>query len=132
MAHSLNIAAKHVLEAFMPTPPHRILAEGKDSRAANPVEVDQDGIDEEESELDENETVDFQPGDILGKAHAFVNQACPPLTALVVVVFLTGAIRRCASLHKPAHSSPSSVKQPTCPSVSLSSGVAHDGHPWTT
>jgi hypothetical protein len=74
MAHSLNLAAKHVLEAFAPTPPH-ILAKGRDSRAAKPADVDQG---DEEGELDENELVDFQPGDLLGKTHAFVTQACLP------------------------------------------------------
>ena len=76
MAHSLNLAAKHVFEALALTP-HRVLAEGEDSHAAG-VDVDQDEVDEE-GELDENELVDFQPSDLLGKARAFVTQACLPL-----------------------------------------------------
>ena len=74
MAHSLNLAAKHVLEAFASTPPH-ILVKRKNSRTAKPADVDQD---DEEGEFDENELVDFKPGDLLGKAHAFVTQACLP------------------------------------------------------
>ena len=65
MAHSLNLAAKHVLEAFAPTPRH-VLAEGND--AAKPAaDVEQDEIDEEDGELDENELVNFNPNDLLGK-----------------------------------------------------------------
>ena len=139
MAHSLNLAAKHVLEAFAPTP-RRVLAEGND--AAKPAaDVDQDEIDEEDgeideedSELDENELVDFQPGDLLGKVHAFVKQACPHFTqpasqpVALGMLFLTVTIRRCASLHKPTHSSPNNASQPTYLSLRFSSGVAHDGH----
>jgi hypothetical protein len=92
MAHSLNLAAKHVLEAFALTP-HRVLAKGKHSCTAEPVDDDEEEEEEEEiesdeeedgeseeeedGEVDESELVDFQPGDILGKAHAFVTQACP-------------------------------------------------------
>ena len=81
MAHSLNLAAKHFLEALAPTPP-RALAKAKCSRAAKPAaDVDQDDeieIDgeEEDCEADESKIVDFQPGDLVGKAHAFVAQAC--------------------------------------------------------
>lgn len=81
MAHSLNLAAKRVLEAFAPTP-HHVLAKRKGARAAKPADVDQDEINgdeeqEENGELDENELVNFKSSDLLGKAHAFVTQACP-------------------------------------------------------
>ena len=79
MAHSLNLAAKHVLEAFAPTPRH-LVAKRKHSCAAEPVDDEEEEIEsdeEEDGEVDESELVDFQPGDLLGKAHAFVTQACP-------------------------------------------------------
>jgi hypothetical protein len=134
MAHSLNLAAKYVLEALASTPRH-VLAKGKkDSHAAKPAaaDVDQDDIesDEEEEEPNENEFVNFNPNDLLGKAHAFVTQACPHFSQRPLL-FLTAAIRRCASLHKPAHSSPNNALQPKCLSLSLSSGVAHDGRQQT-
>ena len=85
MAHSLNLAAQHFLEALAPTPP-RALAKAKRSRATKPADdVDQDDEiesggeeeeEEEDGEADEDKIVDFQPGDLLGKAHAFVAQAC--------------------------------------------------------
>lgn len=75
MAHSLNLAAKRVLEAFAPTPRHVLAKRNKDSRAAASTDVDQDEADEEE--LNEREFVDFKPNDLLGKVHAFVTQACP-------------------------------------------------------
>ena len=74
MAHSLNLAAKCFLEALAPTPP-RTLAKAKRSRTTKPADdVNQD--DEVESDGEEEEVVDFQPGDLLGKARAFVSQAC--------------------------------------------------------
>ena len=84
MAHSLNLAAKHFLKAFAPTPP-RALAKAKCSRAEKPAddvdqddEIESDGEEEEEDcDSDKSEPVDFQPGDLVGKAHAFVAQACP-------------------------------------------------------
>ena len=81
MAHSLNLAAKHFLKELAPTPP-RALAKAKRSRATKPADdVDQDdeteSDGEEDGEADEDKIVDFQPGDLLGKAHAFVAQACP-------------------------------------------------------
>jgi hypothetical protein len=85
MAHSLNLAAQHFLKALAPTPP-RVLAKARCSRAAKPADdVDQDDEienddeeekEEEDGEADETKLVDFQPGDLLGKAHAFVAQAC--------------------------------------------------------
>jgi hypothetical protein len=85
MAHSLNLAAKHFLKKLAPTPP-RVLAKARRSRAAKPAddvdqddEIENDDDDEEEEEdgeADETKLVDFQPGDLLGKAHAFVAQAC--------------------------------------------------------
>jgi hypothetical protein len=119
MAHSLNLAAKRVLEAFAPTP-HRVSAKRMDSCTANPSDVDRDEIEsdgEEDGEVDENELVNFEPGDLLGKVHAFVTQACPHFDG----------IRRCAAPHKPVHSSSSNASQPKCLSLSFSSGVAHDG-----
>jgi hypothetical protein len=79
MAHSLNVAAKHVLEALRPTP-RRVLAK-KNSRAAKSDNVDQDedeseSDEEEDDGSDEEDVVEFQPGDLLGKVHAFVTQAC--------------------------------------------------------
>jgi hypothetical protein len=129
MAHSLNLAAKHVLETFAPTP-YRILAKGEYSRAAEPADVDQDEIEsdeEEDDEGDENELVDFKPGDLLGKVHAFVTQACPHFDGSCHVVSDSSHFCRCASPHKPAHSSPSNASQPTCLGWSFSGGVAHDG-----
>ena len=84
MAHSLNLAAQHFLEALEPTPP-RVLAKAKRSHAAKPAddvnqddEIESDGEEGEgDGEADESKIVDFQPGDLLGKAHAFVAQACP-------------------------------------------------------
>ena len=87
MAHSLNLAAKHFLKALAPTPP-RALAKAKCSSAEKPAadidqddEIESDGEEEEDEEedgeADESKIVDFQPGDLLGKAHAFVAQACP-------------------------------------------------------
>ena len=82
MAHSLNLAAKHFLKELAPTPP-RALAKAKRSRATKPAddvdqddEIESDGEEEEDGEADESKIVDFQPGDLLGKAHAFVAQAC--------------------------------------------------------
>ena len=49
------------------------------------------------------------------------------ISTALVMVFPTAAIRRCASPHKPAHSSPSNASQPQCLGLSFSSGVAHDG-----
>ena len=81
MAHSLNLAAKCFLEALAPTPP-RTLAKAKRSRTTKPAaDVDQDDEieggreEEEDGEADESKIVDFQPGDLLGKARAFVSQA---------------------------------------------------------
>ena len=89
MAHSLNLAARHFLKELAPTPP-RALAKARCSRATKPAddvyqddEIKSDGEeeeeddDEEDGEADEDKIVDFQPGDLLGKAHAFVAQACP-------------------------------------------------------
>jgi len=83
MAHSLNLAAKHFLKELAPTPP-RALAKAKRSRATKPAddvdqddETESDGEEEEDGEADESKIVDFQLGDLLGKAHAFVAQACP-------------------------------------------------------
>ena len=84
MAHSLNLAAKHFLKAFGPTP-RRVLTKAKCSSAEKPAadvdqddEIESDGEEEEEEdgEADESKIVDFQPGDLVGKAHAFVAQAC--------------------------------------------------------
>ena len=81
MAHSLNLAARHFLKAFGPTP-RRVLTKAKCSSAEKPAadvdqddEIESDG-EEEDGEADEDKIVDFQPGDLLGKAHAFVAQAC--------------------------------------------------------
>ena len=139
MAHSLNLAAKYVLEAFASTPRHVLAKRKKDSHAAKPAaaDVDQDDIEsdeeEEEDEPNENEFVNFNPNDLLGKVHAFVTQACPHFSqpAALGMLFLTAAIHRCASLHKRAHSSPNNASQPKCLSLSLSSGVAHDGRQQT-
>jgi hypothetical protein len=80
MAHSLNLAAKHVLEAFALTPRH-LVAKGKYSCAAETADVDQDdeieSDEEEDGEVDEDKVVDFKPNDLLGKVHAFIIQACP-------------------------------------------------------
>ena len=86
MAYSLNLAAKHVLEALVLTP-HHVLAKGKrkDSRTAKAADVDQDETDEDEG-LDESKLIDFQPGNVLGKALAFVTQACLPFDGSCHVV----------------------------------------------
>jgi hypothetical protein len=138
MSHSLNLAAKHVLKTFAPihpTPRSRE-KERDDARASNPAaDVDQDDeMDEEdEGELDESKLVDFQPGDLLGKALAFVTQACPHSDGSVLaMVFLTMIRSRYVFLHKHAHSSPSNASQPAWIRLSFSSGAAHGGRPWIT
>jgi hypothetical protein len=84
MAHSLNLAAKHFLKKLAPPSSH-VLTKARRSRAAKPAddvdqddEIESDGEEKEEGdgEADEGKIVDFQPGDLLGKAHAIVAQAC--------------------------------------------------------
>ena len=81
MAHNLNLAAKHVLEAFASTP--RNSTRKRISRTAEPATDDEDDVDQDEPEdeedggLDSDKLVNFNPHDLLGKVHAFVTQACP-------------------------------------------------------
>jgi hypothetical protein len=85
MAHSLNLAAKHFLKKLAPPSSH-VLTKARRSRAAKPAddvdqddEIESDGEEKEkegDGEADEGKIVDFQPGDLLGKAHAIVAQAC--------------------------------------------------------
>ena len=152
MAHSLNLAAKHVLEAFARTP-HRVLAKGKHSCTAEPVDDDEE---EEEEEIESDEEEDGESDEeeemrVMRRRMARLMRASLSIfnrviflarrmllshrhvriSTALVMLFLTAAICRCASPHKPAHSSPSNASQSTCLSLSFSSGVAHDGRPWT-
>ncbi|MGH7240295.1 MAG: hypothetical protein ACREHG_09585 [Candidatus Saccharimonadales bacterium] len=79
MAHSVNLAAKHFIEAVCPTPRHLLRKRAHATCIAN-EEDEEDEEDEEEDKDKDDDTeqadpiVTFEAGDTLGKLLAIINQ----------------------------------------------------------